>query len=78
MAWQFNFFITPRQKAPPVKTGMNGAGSGFAQANPAGKEATPVKAWSFTRHRRMDGFLPIAYIADQIIQRENIRGADVK
>jgi hypothetical protein len=43
--------FTPRQKAPPVKTGMNGAGSGFAQANPAGKEATPVKAWSFTRNR---------------------------
>ena len=41
-------FFTPRQKAPPVKAGMNGAGSGFAQANPAIKDATAVKPWSFT------------------------------
>ena len=40
--------FTPRQKAPPVKAGMNGAGSGFAQANPAIKDATAVKPWSFT------------------------------
>jgi len=31
-----------------VKSGMNGAGSGFAQANPAIKDATAVKPWSFT------------------------------
>jgi len=42
--------VTPRQKAPPVKAGMNKAGSGFAGTNPAIKDATAVKPWSFTRH----------------------------
>lgn len=42
-----NKFI-PRQKAQPVKAGMNGAGSGFAQANPAIKDAMAVKPRSFT------------------------------
>ncbi len=40
--------ITPRQKASLVKAGMNEAGSGFAQANPAIKDTTAVKPWSFT------------------------------
>ena len=43
--------FTPRQKAPLVKAGMNEAGSGFAQANPAIKDATAVKPWSFTEAR---------------------------
>jgi len=48
--------ITPRQKAPPVKAEMNRAGSGFAQANPAIKDATAVKPWSFT-DRSVAGYI---------------------
>jgi len=47
--------FTPRQKAPSVKAGMNGAGSGFAQANPAIKDATAVKPWSFTAGEQIQG-----------------------
>ena len=42
--------FTPRQKVPSVKTGMNGAGSGFAQEDPVIKDATAVKPWSFTKN----------------------------
>ena len=42
------FLFIPRQEAPSVKTGMNEAGSGFAQASFATKEAAAVKPWSFT------------------------------
>jgi histidyl-tRNA synthetase len=40
--------VAPSQKASSAKTGMNGAGSGFAQANLAREEAMATKPWSFT------------------------------
>ena len=53
LTWFLLKNFTPRQKAPPVKAGMNGVGSGFARANPAIKDATAVKPWSFTIFKKV-------------------------